>query len=91
MIRFVFKPRKLVSAEQIGSLLFFADKQHLLIYGRQITGDRYCALGYGPAPALCIGNAEPIAALEFKPLSNSDLKVLNEIVATYAYLPAWMV
>ena len=75
--------------EQICTLLFFADKQHLITYGRTITGDRYYALEHGPAPFHRIGNGEPKAALDLRPLSKSDLKVLNEVVATYADLPAW--
>lgn len=101
MMRSVFKPRKFASAiaymvqqrtgltmEQICCLLFFADKRHLLSYGRTITGVRYYALEHGPAPSHCIGNAEPKSPLDLKPLSKSDLKVLNEIVSTYADLPA---
>lgn len=36
---------------KICKLLFFADKYHLLRYGRPIIGDRYCALQYGPIPS----------------------------------------
>ena len=32
-------------------LLYFADKYHLLKYGRQISGDSYFALPYGPIPS----------------------------------------
>ncbi len=32
-------------------LLFFADKYHLLRYGRPIIGDRYHSLDYGPVPS----------------------------------------
>lgn len=32
-------------------LLFLADREHLLRYGRTITGDSYNALPYGPTPA----------------------------------------
>lgn len=32
-------------------LLFLADKNHLVRYGRPIIGDRYCPLKYGPVPS----------------------------------------
>jgi len=63
MIRFTFKPEKFVNAiayfiqqcpgvgrTKACKLLYFADKEHLLRYGRPITGDRYYRLPYGPIP-----------------------------------------
>jgi uncharacterized phage-associated protein len=63
MISFTFKPEKLVNAiayfvrncSNVGrtkacKLLYFADKEHLLRYGRPITGDRYYRLKHGPIP-----------------------------------------
>jgi uncharacterized phage-associated protein len=32
-------------------LLYFADKRHLVTYGRPITGDRYYCLDHGPVPS----------------------------------------
>jgi uncharacterized phage-associated protein len=32
-------------------LLYFADKQHLLTYGRPIIGDRYIKMDHGPVPS----------------------------------------
>ncbi len=62
-IHFDLKPEKLASAiaylaervpaltkKQICKLLYFADKDHLLRYGRTITGDRYHALPQGHIP-----------------------------------------
>lgn len=40
-----------LDAYKICKLLFFADKYHLVSYGRPITGDVYCALRYGPVPS----------------------------------------
>lgn len=37
---------------KILKILFFADKNHLVRYGRTITGDRYSALPDGPVPSL---------------------------------------
>ena len=36
---------------KICKLLFFADKLHLVRYGRSITGDDYFALDWGPIPS----------------------------------------
>lgn len=62
-IRFHFMPEKFASAVaflalkcpsptklKICKLLFYADKEHLVKYGRPITGDRYYKLEYGPVP-----------------------------------------
>lgn len=38
---------------KIFKILYFADMQHLLKYGRAITGDRYIAMRFGPVPS-CI-------------------------------------
>ena len=35
----------------VGKILFFADREHLLDYGRAITGDRYVAMQDGPVPS----------------------------------------
>ncbi|MHB8526654.1 MAG: Panacea domain-containing protein [Candidatus Acidiferrales bacterium] len=63
MITFDFKPEKFVNAvallatqcnsatkKKICKLLFYADKEHLLKYGRTITGDTYYRLPHGPIP-----------------------------------------
>lgn len=61
MIRFSFDWEKAIDAIEflaaqrpgltqyyIVKLLFFADREHLLDYGRPITGDRYVAMEHGP-------------------------------------------
>lgn len=35
----------------VGKICYFADKEHLLDYGRPITGDRYIAMEHGPVPS----------------------------------------
>ncbi len=35
----------------IGKVCYFADKEHLLDFGRPITGDRYVAMEHGPVPS----------------------------------------
>jgi len=63
-----FKPEKLVHALTFFSsagisdltklkaakLLYFADKEHLLRYGRPILGDVYFCLPYGPVPSVAL-------------------------------------
>jgi uncharacterized phage-associated protein len=64
MIEFRFRPEKFASAvaymaksrpgltkKQICKLMYFADKEHLLRYGRTITGDVYHALPQGHVPS----------------------------------------
>ena len=64
-IRFEFKFEKFVQALayfawrdvpaldklKVAKLLYFADKQHLLSYGRPILGDTYFCLDHGPIPS----------------------------------------
>jgi uncharacterized phage-associated protein len=63
MITFQFKPEKFVNAavffvaqcpdttkKKVCKLLYYADKEHLLRYGRTITGDSYYRLPHGPIP-----------------------------------------
>lgn len=47
-------------------LLFLADREHLLRFGRPITGDSYSALPYGPTPnkVLCLLDGLEKVALE---------------------------
>ena len=35
----------------VGKVCYFADKEHLLDYGRPITGDTYVAMEHGPVPS----------------------------------------
>ena len=39
-------------------VLYFADKAHLNKYGRQVCGDSYVALDYGPVPSAVYGFVE---------------------------------
>ena len=66
-IRFPFKIKKFVNAMaffaqkvdkldklKAAKLLYFADKHHLIRYGRPIFGDHYHTLDYGPVPSICL-------------------------------------
>ena len=74
MITFEFKPEKFLNSvaffaencpgatkKKICKLLYYADKEHLLNYGRPVTGDTYYRLPHGPIPTkgldLLNGNA----------------------------------
>jgi uncharacterized phage-associated protein len=48
----------------IGKVFFFADRKHLLDWGRPISGDRYVAMEHGPVPSYIydlvkLGSGEP--------------------------------
>ncbi len=65
-IRFRFDPEKLIAAlayfasrgvsdldpMKSNKLLYFADKAHLLKYGRPIIGDTYVGMEHGPVPTM---------------------------------------
>ena len=42
---------KKLDPHKLAKLVYFADKEHMLDYGRPITGDRYMAMEYGPVPS----------------------------------------
>lgn len=65
MLRFEIDNEKLVNAIAyitervpgatkmvVSKILYFADKEHLLAYGRPITGDTYARLQHGPVPSV---------------------------------------
>jgi uncharacterized phage-associated protein len=43
-------------------LLYFADRQHLLKYGRPITGDTYYCMKNGPIPTASLGQIQDVLA-----------------------------
>lgn len=64
MLKFSLDPEKAVNAiaffsakcpdatkMKVCKLLYFSDKEHLLSYGRPITGDAYVRMEYGPTPS----------------------------------------
>jgi uncharacterized phage-associated protein len=50
-IDFIASRKPGVTQYYIGKILFFADREHLLDFGRPITGDRYVAMEHGPVPS----------------------------------------
>jgi uncharacterized phage-associated protein len=105
MIRFQLDPEKIVNAlslvatrcpratkMKVCKLLYFADKEHLLQYGRPITGDTYVRMTYGPTPSTGLNLMRGMAASrltamfqgkiaihgnEVRPLTSPDLRVFS--------------
>ncbi len=50
-IDFIATRRAGLTQYYIGKILFFADRDHLLDFGRPITGDKYVAMEHGPVPS----------------------------------------
>jgi len=83
-IRFKFDPEKLVQALTFFAargvadldtlkavkLLYFADRQHLLRYGRPILGDDYCCMKNGPIPTNALSQIQD--ALSSSPTGDHD-------------------
>jgi uncharacterized phage-associated protein len=77
---------------KICKLLYFADKEHLLQYGRPITGDTYVKKQYGPTPSAGLSMLQGRASTrktalfqskvavhqnDVRALSSPDLKVFS--------------
>ena len=45
---------------KIFKILYFSDREHLMEYGRAITGDRYVAMKYGPVPSNLYDNFKSV-------------------------------
>lgn len=83
-IRFRFEPEKLVQAlaffvcrgvndldtMKAAKLLYFADRQHLLTYGRPILGDDYYCMKNGPVPTNALSQIQD--ALSPHPTGDHD-------------------
>src|SRR5437762_9181981 len=105
MIRFPLDPEKIVNAlslvanrcpratkMKVCKLLYFADKEHLLQYGRPSTGDTYVRMTYGPTPGTGLNLMRGMASSrltamfqgkvaihgnEVRALASPDLKVFS--------------
>lgn len=85
-----FKPEKLVHSLvffscagvpdltklKAAKLLYFADKEHLLRYGRPILGDVYFCLPHGPAPSVALN--EMGNAIEKTEVEDSDRNFMRD-------------
>lgn len=77
---------RLTSVEKVKlmKLVYLADKAHFLRCGYPITGDRLCALPYGPVPSLTLdvlnGDIwpEPEAAYEFLHLDDNTVMLRSD-------------
>jgi len=69
----------------VSKILFFAEKEHLLAYGRPITGDVYVCMEHGPVPSAGLnmmrgkGAARQKAAYQAKlqTLANNEIRVIS--------------
>jgi uncharacterized phage-associated protein len=94
-LRFKFDPEKAVNAVawfaahfpnatkmKLCKLLYYADKEHLLRYGRPITGDIYVRMKYGPTPSTGLNMMRGKAASKLTAMFQAKLAVHgNEVRA----------
>ncbi|MDC7676845.1 Panacea domain-containing protein [Asticcacaulis machinosus] len=50
-VDFLARHQNGITQYYVGKVCYFADKEHMLDYGRPVTGDRYIAMEYGPVPS----------------------------------------
>lgn len=62
-------------------LLYFADKEHLLRYGRPILGDVYFCLPYGPVPSLALN--EMTDAIAQPEVPDKDVRMFDQVLAIH--------
>lgn len=92
-LRFQFKPEKFVNAVAylaqacpnstkmtICKQLYYADKKHLLDYGRPILGDRYHKLPHGPVPSRGLDILRKKASPEEQALFEKFVSVIGDSV-----------
>jgi uncharacterized phage-associated protein len=65
---------------KVCKLLFFADKYHLVRYGRPIVGDRYCPLPHGPVPSHALDLMNEFIKLESKQCTDKDIQRMSEVL-----------
>ncbi len=91
LIRFKFDVEKLVAALcffasrtkgldklKAAKLLYFADKYHLVKYGRPILGDTYFRLDYGPVPSLSLDIMNEAVSPYRLDIPQENLELLKE-------------
>lgn len=50
-MQFLASKKPGITQYYVGKVFFFADREHLLDWGRPISGDRYVAMEHGPVPS----------------------------------------
>jgi uncharacterized phage-associated protein len=60
---------------KVAKLLYFADKKHLLEYGRPILGDMYVCMDLGPVPSLAL--LEMNEAINQSEVSSDDYSIMH--------------
>lgn len=66
---------------KIAKLLYFADKEHLLEYGRPIIGDVYWCMDWGPVPSFALNEMNEAIDRQEVPLgTNSDAKLFSRVL-----------
>jgi uncharacterized phage-associated protein len=68
---------------KLALLLYFADKEHLVTYGRPVTGDRYIRMEMGPVPSngYALMKREERALPEHQSLFDERLEIRDSVVA----------
>ena len=64
-------------------ILYFADREHLVEYGRPITGDDYIAMQYGPVPSFLKDAIRSVKETNPYFKSNIDAKEYFEVVSHF--------
>ncbi|HXX45781.1 MAG TPA: Panacea domain-containing protein [Candidatus Acidoferrales bacterium] len=66
---------------KIAKLLYFADKEHLLEYGRPIIGDVYWCMDWGPVPSFALNEMNEAIDRQEVPLgTNSDARLFTRVL-----------
>jgi uncharacterized phage-associated protein len=66
---------------KVAKLLYFADKTHLLEYGRPILGDVYFCMEFGPVPSFALNEmSEAIQRSEVADEESSDYGKMNQML-----------
>lgn len=66
-------------------LLYFADKLHLITYGRPIVGDKYFCMDYGPVPTMTLNIINDMISLpaEIRASGNHRKQTILETVESF--------
>jgi uncharacterized phage-associated protein len=66
---------------KVATLLYFADKRHLLEHGRPIIGDVYWCMNWGPVPSFALNEMNEAIDRQEVPLANdSDARLFGRVL-----------